>query len=61
MYFFNIIIVYDSIASKYTKLEESFCGFIERCLVRFEYQKSPLHNIVYGRIVFKTIYRSNFN
>ena len=41
-------IIYDSIPSKYTKLEESFGGFINRSLVRFEYEKSPLHTIVYG-------------
>ena len=41
-------IVYDSIPSKYAKLEESFGGFMNRNLVRFEYEKSPLHTIVYG-------------
>ena len=41
-------IIYDSIPSKYTKLEESFGGFMNRNLVRFEYEKSPLHTIVYG-------------
>ena len=41
-------IIYDSIPSKYTKLEESFGGFMNRSLVRFEYEKSPLHAIVYG-------------
>ena len=41
-------IVYDSIPSKYTKLEESFGRFMNRSLVRFEYEKSPLHTIVYG-------------
>ena len=41
-------IIYDSIPSKYTKLEESFGGFMYTTLVRFEYEKSPLHNIVYG-------------
>ena len=41
-------IIYDSIPSKYTKLEESFGGFMNRSLVRFEYEKSPLHNVVYG-------------
>ena len=41
-------IVYDSIPSKYAKLEESFGGFMNRSLVRFEYEKSPLHTIVYG-------------
>ena len=30
------------------KLEESFGGFMDRSLVRFEYEKSPLHTIVYG-------------
>ena len=40
-------IIYDSIRSKYTKLEESFGGFMNRSLVRFEYEKSPLHTIVY--------------
>ena len=52
--FFLIIIIgicyllYDSIPSKYTKLEESFGGFMNRNLVRSEYEKSPLHTIVYG-------------
>ena len=41
-------IIYDSIPSNYTKLEESFGGFMNRSLVRFEYEKSPLHAIVYG-------------
>ena len=41
-------IIYDSRPSKYTKLEESFDGFMNRSLVRFEYEKSPLHTIVYG-------------
>ena len=36
------------IPSKYTKLEEGFGGFMNRSLVRFEYEKSPLHTIVYG-------------
>ena len=40
-------IIYDSIPSKYTKLEESFVGFMNRNLIRFEYGKSPLHTIVY--------------
>ena len=34
--------------SKYTKLEESFGGFMNRSLVRFEYEKSPLHTFVYS-------------
>ena len=41
-------IIYDSTPSKYTKLEESFGGFMNRSLVRFEYEKSTLHTIVYG-------------
>ena len=40
-------IIYDSIPSKYTKLEESFGGFMDRSLVTFEYEKSALHTIVY--------------
>ena len=54
IFFFLIIIIgicyiiYDSIPSKYTKLEESFGGFMNRSLVRFEYEKSPLRTIVYG-------------
>ena len=31
-------IIYDSIPSNYTKLEESFGGFMNRSLVRFEYE-----------------------
>ena len=41
-------IAYDSIPSKQTKLEGSFGGFINKSLVRFEYEKSPLHTIFYG-------------
>ena len=41
-------IIYDSIPRKYTKLEENFGRFMNRSLVRFEYEKSPLHTIVYG-------------
>ena len=41
-------IAYDSIPNEYTKLEESFGGFINKSLVKFEYEKSPLHTIVYG-------------
>ena len=41
-------IIYDSRPSKYTELEESFGGFMIRRLVRFEYEKSPLHTVVYG-------------
>ena len=46
--FIFCFIVYDSIPSKYAKLEESIGGFMNRRLVRFEYEKSPLHTIVYG-------------
>ena len=41
-------IIYDAIPSKYTKLEESFGRFMNRSLVTFKYEKSPLHTIVYG-------------
>ena len=44
----NCYIIYDSTPSKNTKLEESFGGFMNWSLVRFEYEKSPLHTIVYG-------------
>ena len=44
-------ITYDSIPSKYTKLEKSFVGFMNRSLVRFEYEKSPIYTIVYGETV----------
>ena len=40
-------IIFDSMPSKYTKLEENFGGFMNRSLVKFEYEKSPLHTIVY--------------
>ena len=39
---------YKSIPSNYTKVEESFGGTMNKSLVRFEYEKSPLHTIVYG-------------
>ena len=41
-------IFYSSISSNYTKQEENFGGFMNWSLVRFEYEKSPLHTIVYG-------------
>ena len=41
-------IIYDSRPGKYTKLEENFGGSMNRSLVRFEYEKSPLHTLVYG-------------
>ena len=40
-------IIYDSIPIKYTKLEENFGGFMNESLVEFEYEKSPLHTIVF--------------
>ena len=50
LFLINILcfIIFDSIPTKYTKLEESFGGFMNRSLVRFEYEKSPLHTIAYG-------------
>ena len=41
-------IIYDELPSKYTKLEESFEGFMGKSLFRFEFEKSPLHNNYYG-------------
>ena len=41
-------IAYDSIPSKCTKPEKSFGGFINKSLMRFEFEKSSLHTIVYG-------------
>ena len=41
-------IIYESVPGKYIKLEENFGGFKNRSLVRFEYEKSPLHTILYG-------------
>ena len=41
-------IVYNDMPSKYTKLEESFCGFMNRSLFRFEFETSPFHTIFYG-------------
>ena len=32
----------------YTKLEEIFDGCMNKCLVRFEFEKSLLHTIIYG-------------
>ena len=40
--------LHDSIPSEYTKLEEKFGEFIKKSSIRFEYEKSPLHTIVYG-------------
>ena len=41
-------LIYYDLRSKYKKLEDSFGGFMNRSLVRFEIEKSPLHSIVYG-------------
>ena len=40
-------LVYDILPNKYTKLEESFDGFMSKSLVRFEFERLPLHTIVY--------------
>ena len=41
-------IIYDSIPRKYTELDETFKGYEDRKLIEVEYEKSPLHTIVYG-------------
>ena len=41
-------LIYSDLPSKYTKQEENFDGCIKKCLVRFEFEKSPLHTIIYG-------------
>ena len=41
-------LVYSDLQSKFTKLEENFSGFMNGSLVRFDFEKSPLHTIVYG-------------
>ena len=43
-------ITFNDMAIKYTKIEESFVGFMNGSPVIFEFQKSPLHTIVYGGI-----------
>ena len=43
-------IVYDLIPSENTKVE-SFDGFINRSIIRFEYEKSPLHTILKVELV----------
>ena len=51
IFIFKFIIcfmIYDSIPSKYAKLEKNFGEFANRCKKRFELEKSPLHTIVYG-------------
>ena len=40
--------VYDDLPSKCTKIEECFEGFMNKSLVRFKMEKSPVHTIVYG-------------
>ena len=41
-------LIYDDLPGKYTNLEESFEGFMNKSLVRFESEKSQLHTIFYG-------------
>ena len=42
-------IIYDSMPSKYTKLEKSVDGFMNRSMMmRFEFEKSPSHTFLYG-------------
>ena len=41
-------IIYNSMPSKYTKLEEIFGGFLDRCVVRFGFEKSSIHTIFHG-------------
>ena len=54
-------IIYDELPSKYTKLEENFGVFINKSLVRFEFEKSPLHTIVIVLLVrVKLIFLDNF-
>ena len=45
---FVCFIMYYDFPSKYTKLEENFGGFMNETLVKIEFEKSPLHTIVYG-------------
>ena len=45
---FVCFIMYYDLSSKYTKLEENFREFMNKNLVRFEFEMSPLHAIVYG-------------
>ena len=48
--------IYVSIPSKYAKLDEKFAGYEDNNLLKFEYEKSPVHTIVYGVSVTGTIY-----
>ena len=45
---FVCFIMYYDLPSKYTKLEGNFGGLTNKSLVRFEFEKSSLHTIVYG-------------
>ena len=45
---FVCFIIYCDLPIKYTKLDENFVGLTNKSLVRFEFEKSPLHTIVYG-------------
>ena len=40
-------ILYNSLPGKYKKSEENFGGFMKKRLVKIEFEKSPLHTIVY--------------
>ena len=58
--FFLIImfcyIIYNSIPSKFKKLNENFGKFNNRRVLRFEFEKSPLHTSVYdGTVTGKTL------
>ena len=41
-------IIYDSMPSKFTKPDQNFGVFIHRRAIRFEFEKSTLHTIIYG-------------
>ena len=48
---FKIILCFianDSIPRKFAKSEENFGGLIDINMVRFDFDKPPLHTIVYG-------------
>ena len=52
--------IYSELPSIYTKLEENFEGFMNKSLVRFVFEKSLLHTIVYvGTGTGKTYFLDN--
>ena len=53
--FVCFIMFYES-PSKYTKLEENFGEFLNKRLVKFEFEKSHLHTIVYGATGTKDLF-----